>query len=173
MTKVTTTLMIAAAMAAGWPIASAEAATTRVEKYFSNWKVECRDDEVNKSCALIYALLTRDTKRTVFSWTVIPDRENEGRNNVIVFTPFNVELANGISVRFSDSDPIVLTYKTCGSRGCVAEFALSDSWTKALTSQETMSVTFSPIRGNERNIEVNLTGFGDALDFYNSEMANR
>lgn len=168
-----TTLVMIAAMSASGAVSAAQAATTRIEKFFNNWKVECRDDEVNKSCALVYALVNRDNKRTVFSWTIIPDRANPEQNSVVVFTPFNVDLPKGVSVRFANGEPIALVYKTCGSRGCVSEFTLTDSWSKALTSQEKMTVSYTPIRGNGRDVEVDLAGFDDALAFYTSEMQNR
>jgi invasion protein IalB len=154
-------------------VTDALAQTTRIEKYYDNWKVECRDNEERKNCGLVYALLNRETKRVVFSWTLVPDADADDRHKAVVLTPMGVLLPEGITVTFPESDPVKLSYRTCTARGCVAEVTMSEQWIRALSSQETLTVRYKSVGGRDLQHEVNLAQFAPAYEFYTAEAANR
>ena len=62
------TLLVMSLSAAGVMAFAATAdATTRIQKTFGNWKVDCTEAETGKkACALQYALVTKKDQRLVF-----------------------------------------------------------------------------------------------------------
>jgi invasion protein IalB len=160
----------AISMAVLFDAGSAEAQTTRIEKYYDNWKIECRDNDQGKRCGIVYALLNRESKQVVFSWTIVPDDENTEMQKAIVRTPLGVLLPAGLTVTFPGSNPLTIDFRTCGQRGCLSEIPLTDQWVKALRSQEMMTVSYKSANENDLQHEVNLEQFGDAFDFYLAEI---
>ena len=161
------------AFTSGFSVNDADAATTRLEKFFDNWKVECRDDEKTKNCALVFALLEKKSKRVVFSWTVSKDTEAKNLDMALIRTPTGVLLPDGVSVSFAGSEAVSVPFKTCGPRGCIAELKLDDQWLKALGSQETMSIAYKSVRGQDINHEITLKTFSEAYAFYKSEIGTQ
>lgn len=165
--------MIAAMALAGLTMSgAADAQTTRLQKSFDNWRVDCRDDGKTKSCGLAYALVSSKTKKLVFSWTVVPKDTPGGPNKAVIRTPTGVLLADGVSVVFPGAKPLTISYLTCISQGCLAELDLTDQWTKALSSQATMTINYKSVRGTPLQHEVKLDKFADAFDFYLSQVAD-
>jgi len=163
--------MIAALALAGLMMtAPAHAQTTRIEKSFDNWRVDCQDDGKTKKCGMIYALVSRKTKKIVFSWSVVPKPDTSGINKAIIRTPTGVKLADGVTIVFPGAKPLNIAYATCVSQGCLAELDLSAQWTKALSSQAKMTINYNSFRGTPLQHEVKLDKFKEAFDFYLSQV---
>jgi invasion protein IalB len=149
----------------------AKAQTTKLEKYYDNWKVDCRDNTENKNCAMIYSLLNKKTKKIVFSWTIIPDSKTKKGNKAIVRTPYGILIPSGIMVAFPGGTPVKLNYRTCRRGGCISEITITDDWLKALRSQKNMTVSYKSNSGKDLQHKIELAKFNDAYEFYNAELA--
>ena len=92
-----TTALAAAVIAAMAVLSPVSDAATRLQKTFGNWQVDCTERDANspKVCSLQFALVNKNDKQVVFSWTVVrKDTESES-NKVVVRTPTGVLLADG------------------------------------------------------------------------------
>ena len=153
-------------------VVSANAQTTKVEKFYDNWKVECRDDGKSKRCFMNYALLNPQNRNIVFSWTIVPDRDNAGQDKAIIRTPTGVLLPEGLSVSFASGSPVKAAYRTCRRNRCLSEFPLTNDWMSALGSQNEMTVKYKTERGRDISRKITLQKFSEAYEFYRSEKGN-
>jgi invasion protein IalB len=152
---------------------AAEAASaTRIQKSFNNWRVDCAEIEnKSKRCALQYSLVSKKSKKVVFSWSVVPKtKEATSPPQAIIRTPPGVALSDGISVVFGGAEPIKVQYKTCGTRGCIAEVDFSDAWVKAFGSKPTVTVNYKAINGTPIKHDLDLKNFQEAYAFYTTQM---
>ena len=153
---------------------SAEAAsTTRIQKSFNNWQVDCAevDNKSPKRCALQYALINKKNKQVVFSWSVIPKgKEAASPPQAVIRTPTGVALNDGISVVFAGAEPIKVQYKTCGTKGCIAEVDFSDAWIKAFGSKPMVTVNYKAVSGTPIKHDLDLKNFQEAYAFYVAQM---
>ncbi|WP_395685450.1 invasion associated locus B family protein [Aestuariivirga sp.] len=146
-------------------------ATTRIEKTFSGWKVECVEaDDGKSSCGLQYALATKKDKAIFFSWSILRDARNPDSNKVILRTPTGVLLQKGIDVGFEGAEPVKVNYLTCGPRSCVAEFDFTDKWAEALASNEKIEVNYVAANGKPLKHQISLKQFSEAFEFYNGQL---
>ena len=148
------------------------ASTTRIQKSFNNWRVDCAEvDNKSKRCALTYSLVSKKTKQIVFSWVVVPkNKDTVTPTQAVIRTPTGVALSDGISVVFAGGEPIKIQYKTCGAKGCIAEVDFSDAWVKAMGSKPTVTVNYKAVTGTPIKHDVDLKNFQEAYAFYNSQM---
>jgi invasion protein IalB len=152
---------------------TAEAASaTRIQKSFNNWRVDCAEIEAkSRRCALQYSLVSKKSKKVVFSWSVIPKtKEATSPPQAVILTPTGVALGDGISVVFAGAEPIKVQYKTCGVRGCIAEVDFSDAWVKAFGSKPTVTVNYKAASGTPIKHDVDLKNFQEAYAFYTQQM---
>jgi invasion protein IalB len=148
------------------------ASTTRIQKSFNNWRVDCAEiDNKSKRCALTYSLVNKKTKQIVFSWAVVPkNKDSATPTQAVIRTPTGVALSDGISVVFAGAEPIKMQYKTCGAKGCIAEVDFSDAWVKAFGSKPTVTVNYKAVTGTPIKHDLDLKNFQEAYAFYNSQM---
>ncbi len=170
-----TALAAAAAIAAMAVLVPASDAATRLQKTFGNWQVDCTERDANapKVCSLQFALVNKNDKQVVFSWTVVrKDAESES-NKVVVRTPTGVLLADGVSIGFEGTEPVKVNYYTCGPRFCFAEFDFSDQWAKALSSKEKVVVSYKAVNGTPLKHEIDLKQFPEGLAFYAAQLSGK
>lgn len=145
-------------------------AATKTQKTFGPWSVDCKESDKGAiSCGLRFALINKKNKAVIFSWTVVPGKE-EGANNALLQTPTGVLLTDGIRIQFPDAAPISIPYRICGPRFCFAEFDFAASWLANLTSQKSATVMFTGGKGQELKYPVNLERFGEAYEFYTLQL---
>jgi len=146
--------------------------STRIQKTFNNWRVDCAEvDNNNRRCALQYSLVNKKNKQVVFSWVVVPKtKESSGQPQAVIRTPVGVALNDGISVVFAGSEPIKVPYKTCGARGCIAEVDFSDAWIKAFGSKPTVTVNYKAVTGTPIKHDLDLKNFQEAYAYYVQQM---
>ncbi len=87
-----TTALAAAVIAAVAVLPPASQAATKLQKTFGNWQVDCteRDASSPKVCSLQFALVNKNDKKVVFSWTVVRKDAESASNKVVVRTPTGV-----------------------------------------------------------------------------------
>lgn len=148
-------------------------ATTRVQKTFGGWSVDCAEqDSGSKACSLQYALVTQKDKRPVFSWTIIGGKDGEP-SKVLLRTPTGVLLTDGINIGLDGADPVKINYLTCGSQACIAQFDLTEQWLKTLGSYPKVLVSYKSISLKPIRHEIDLKKFGDAYNFYASQLREK
>jgi invasion protein IalB len=151
--------------------AQAAASATRIQKSFANWRVDCAEGEKTRRCALQYSLVNKKTKQVVFSWVVVPKgKEQSSPPQAVIRTPVGVALSDGISVVFAGAEPIKVQFKTCGTRGCVAEVDFSDAWVKAFGSKPTVTVNYKAVTGAPIKHDLDLKNFQEAYAYYTQQM---
>ena len=153
---------------AGLVPVSARAATTKIEKTFGNWRVECVETTKDKKCGLVFALVNKKAKQLVFGWSIIPAKDGAG-NKTVIRTLTGTDLAAGVTVDFPGAEPIKIPYKTCGPRNCFAEVEFSDAWLKAFNSQQSLTVNYNAANGKAVKHQVDLKNFKEAYEFYTSQ----
>lgn len=165
------TLLVLSLSAAGaMAFASGADATTRIQKTFGNWKVDCTEAETGKkACALQYALVTKKDQRLVFSWTIARGGKDGAVNKAVMRTPTGVLLSDGVNIGFEGADPVKINYLTCGPNGCVAEFDFTEQWAKALGANQKLLVNYKAVNEKPLKHEVDLKQFGEAFKFYQSQ----
>lgn len=161
------------AVAAAAVLAAPAGATTRVQKTFGGWRVDCTEkDDGQKACLLQYALVTQKDKRPVFSWTIVRGKEGEP-NKAILRAPLGVLLQDGVNIGIEGADPVKINYLTCGTQGCVAEFDLKEQWLKALGSYPKAIVSYKAVTREPIKHEIDLTQFGEAFKFYAGQLKGK
>ena len=81
-----------------------------------------------------------------------------------------MRVGDGVSIVFPGAKPLNIAYATCVSQGCLAELDLSAQWTKALSSQDKMTISYKSFRGTPLQHEIKLDKFKDAYSFYMSQV---
>lgn len=147
---------------------SARAATTKIEKSFGSWRVECVETAKDKKCVLVFALVNKKAKQLVFGWSITPATTGGG-NRSVIRTLTGTDLAAGVTVDFPGGEPIKIAYKTCGPRNCLAEVEFSDAWLKAFNSQQSLNVNYNAANGKAVKHQVDLKEFKEAYEFYASQ----
>ena len=152
--------------------ANAQAASsTRIQKTFNNWRVDCAEVDNKSRCALQYSLVNKKNKQVVFSWMVMPkNKDNPSPPQAVIRTPTGVALSDGISVVFAGAEPIKVQYKTCGTSGCIAEVDFSDAWVKAFGSKPTVTVNYKAVSGTPIKHDLDLKNFQEAYAYYVQQM---
>jgi invasion protein IalB len=165
-----TTALAAAVIAAMAVLSPVSDAATRLQKTFGNWQVDCTERDANspKVCSLQFALVNKNDKQVVFSWTVVR-KDAESTTN----TPTGVLLADGVSIGFEGTEPVKVNYYTCGPRFCFAEFDFSDQWAKALSSKEKVVVSYKAVNGTPLKHEIDLKQFPEGLAFYAAQLSGK
>ena len=80
-----------------------------------------------------------------------------------------MSLADAVSVKFADSEPVNVTYKTCGPANCIGEVPFSEAWLKAFRSSPSFVVTYTLVNGKKFEQEISLKGFSDAFNYYTEQ----
>jgi invasion protein IalB len=147
-------------------------AATKIQKTFETWQVECNEsDQGQKVCGLFTAYINSQNKAVVLSWTIAHDA-NSDTTKLVVRTLTGIDVSQGISVQFDGSKPVTIPYKICMPQFCAAEVPFSDAWLKALKASEKFTVIYKAANGAEVKQEVGLKGFGEAYDFYVSQLTS-
>ena len=146
--------------------------STRIQKTFNNWRVDCAEvDNKSRRCALQYSLVNKKNNQVVFSWMVVPKtKDSPTPPQAVIRTPTGVALSDGISVVFAGAEPIKVQYKTCGTRGCIAEVDFSDAWIKAFGSKPTVTVNYKAVSGTPIKHDLDLKNFQEAYAYYVQQM---
>ena len=146
--------------------------STRIQKTFNNWRVDCAEvDNKSRRCALQYSLVNKKNNQIVFSWMVVPKtKDSPTPPQAVIRTPTGVALNDGISVVFAGAEPIKVQYKTCGTRGCIAEVDFSDAWIKAFGSKPTVTVNYKAVSGTPIKHDLDLKNFQEAYNYYVQQM---
>ena len=92
-------------------------------------------------------------------------------NKPPIRTPTGMSLADAVSVKFADSEPVSVAYKTCGPANCIGEVAFSEAWLKAFRSSPSFAVTYTLVNGKKFEQEISLKGFSDAFNYYTEQAA--
>jgi invasion protein IalB len=167
------TTILFAAMSAFLALPAAEGlGETRLQKTFGPWRVDCTepDGKSAKSCTLRFALVNTESKRVVFSWTVARKDKQSAANKVIVRTPTGVLLPDGVSIAFAGTEPVKVSYLTCGPNACFAEFDFSDQWVKAFAGKPSVSVSYKAVNGTPLRHEIDLKDFAAGLAFFTAQL---
>lgn len=173
--RMTRTIAIAALATGVWAASLSSAdATTRVQKTFGGWRVDCTERENNeKNCILQYSLVTQKDKRAVFSWTIVRRGKEGAVNKAVMRTPTGVLLADGVNVGFEGAEPVKINYRTCGPNACLAEFDFTDQWFEVLGSKQKVMVNYKAANEKPIKHDIDLKQFGAAFEFYTSQLAKK
>lgn len=145
-------------------------AVTRLSQTFDNWRVDCvTDAKNNKTCAMAFSLINQKSKQVVFAFSIRGPSGND-KAKIIVRTVNGVLLASGIEIVFPGTDPIKVTYRTCGPRACISEFDLTDNWLNTLSSKEKLTVGYSLVTSEPIKHEIPLKSFRPAYDFMTAQL---
>lgn len=139
-------------------------AQTRLQKTFDQWMVECVETD-KKICGLSFRLVNTKNNRTVLSWAVVPAKD-AGGNLAVIRTPNGVSLADGVSVKVGNAEPVKISYKTCGPVNCIGEADFSDAWLKAFRASESFTLTYVGNNGKKFSQDISLKGFADGFSYY-------
>ncbi len=148
--------------------ASLAAAQSTTQKTFDQWQVICKQAEA-ANCVLAIGLVN-SKKQVVFRWAISPVKDKKG-NKIVITTLTGVMMADGISVRFGEGEPIRIPYKLCMPKFCAAEIPFSDNWLKALKAGKSFSASIMAANGKAIKYDVSLNKFTAAYEFYSSEAA--
>ena len=142
-----------------------------VNKVFDQWRVNCADaKEGGRTCALM-AGLVNNKKAVIFRWAISPDKDKKG-NKIVITTLTGVAVADGIAVRFGESEPVRIPFKICMPKFCAAEIPFSDTWLKTFKASKGFSVAITAANGKEIKYDLSLSKFTAAYEFYTSEATN-
>ena len=166
-------LTISAGLAGGLAVSSTgpASAATRTEKSFGNWDVICvqEDDNAPKRCTLLQSRVDADSKKVVLIWSISSGNKNELIQAVTV--PAGVSVKEGVRLFICDAEPLTMSYDICGARVCIAKAPLDDKLVGIMKASQKASASYVQMSKQLLQVNLELTGFADAYDFFLKQLA--
>ena len=146
-------------------------ASTRTEKTFGSWDVVCvqEDDNAPKRCTLLQSRVEAESKKVVLIWSISSGNKNELIQAVTV--PAGVSVKEGVRLFIGDAEPLTMAYDICGARVCIAKAPLDDKLVGVMKASQKASASYVQMSKQLLQVNLELTGFADAYDFFLKQLA--
>lgn len=126
------------------------------------WIVTCSNGNTQAvfRCAMQQTLFVSKTGQRVLSMTV---EKGEKGYVATLLLPHGINFASGVTWGIDDGEKSQIAISNADQNGSYASFVLSEAQIGSMKKGSILRVSTQPISGENLNIELTLTGFGNAF----------
>jgi invasion protein IalB len=152
-------------LAFGSGSALAQDGQPKVGQKFGDWVFQCSAVAQNQTdCAFVQTIVTPDGKRQLAQLQMLEQKTVPGTYILTVVLPLGLDLQNGVTARIDQTDPVLVTLKTCLPRGCIASMPLDEVLGSALRNGNALELAFTVADGKKTaTVTGSLTGIDEAF----------
>ena len=152
-------------LAFGSGSALAQDSQPKVGQKFGDWVFQCSAVAQNQTdCAFVQTIVTPDGKRQLAQLQMLEQKTVPGTYILTVVLPLGLDLQNGVTARIDQTDPVLVTLKTCLPRGCIASMPLDEVLGSALRNGNALELAFTVADGKKTaTVTGSLTGIDEAF----------
>lgn len=152
-------------LAFGSGSALAQDSQPKVGQKFGDWVFQCSAVAQNQTdCAFVQTIVTPDGKRQLAQLQMLEQKTVPGTYILTVVLPLGLDIQNGVTARIDQTDPVLVTLKTCLPRGCIASMPLDEVLGSALRNGNALELAFTVADGKKTaTVTGSLTGIDEAF----------
>lgn len=152
-------------LAFGSVAAFAQDSLPKVGQKFGDWVFQCSAVAQNQTdCAFVQTIVTQDGKRQLAQLQLLEQKTVPGTYVLTIILPLGLELQNGVTSRIDQTDPVLMSFKTCIPRGCIASMPLDEILASALRNGNKLELAFTMADATKTAIITgSLAGINDAF----------
>lgn len=139
------------------PMAFAQSTPPNITtEQFQDWQVECPDD--GGRCAMSQLINNADGSQPLMRAVMIYPEQIDGPA-ITFLLPLGVRLAPGLRLNVDNGEAIAFPYQACVEQGCRADMPLEPGMLQRLRSGGKATLSFIDPAGQQRDLDISLTGF--------------
>lgn len=139
-------------------------AQVKVDDRFGDWVFKCVAlAQAKTACALTYTIVSKRDNRGIVQLS-LGYNEKKGGMLLTAFLPLGIHLPSGVNGSIDQGKPFQYTVETCLQRGCIATYAVSSEFLKALQSGKQLNIGFAAGDGPKQiSLGAALNGLAEGL----------
>jgi invasion protein IalB len=178
MNKLTERLVLGAValvlgLAVGWAVRGVVSYNPGMESVtaYQDWRVACPPASAKaQNCELQEDVVDSKSGSTVVRIGITSDKD---KPELGLTLPLGVALPPGVGLSLGTDKPLVFSYRTCNTVGCIAVLQLDSKIQTSLSAAKDAKVLVAGLDGKVVAIPISFKGYGDALNAYHGAEARR
>jgi invasion protein IalB len=160
-------------VAVGWAVRGVASYNTGTENVtaYQDWRVACPPASAkDQKCVLQEDVMDSRSGSTVVRVGITAEK---GKPELGLTLPLGVALPPGVGLTLGTDKPVIFTYRTCNTVGCIAVLPLDGKLMDRLKAAKDGKVLVAGLDSKVVAIPISFKGYGDALNAYNSAEVRR